>query len=87
MKKKLEELYNSLIASLDNKATGFSGKKLTAFALVICVIIAHIKWIALADFSQLIAVLTCDYAFISVLFGINEYGKKNDRDSNTTDSK
>lgn len=83
----MREFINNILASLNNKSEGYSGKKLTAFALVVCTLAAHIKWITLGDFSQLIPVLTCDYAFISVLFGINEYGKKNDRDSNTTDSK
>lgn len=76
MKQKLVELYESLVASLDNKNTGFSGKKLTAFAIVVCVIIAHVKWIALGNFDQLEMVLGIDYGFIAVLFGINEYGKK-----------
>ena len=83
----MRDFVNNILSSLNNRSEGYSGKKLTAFALVACVLAAHIKWITLGDFSQLIPVLTCDYAFISVLFGINEYGKKNDRDSNTTDSK
>lgn len=45
-------------------------------SLVACVMAAHIKWIALGDFSQLVSVLTVDFGFIAVLFGINEYGKK-----------
>lgn len=72
----MKDFLNKLIGSLDNDKVGFSGKKLTAFAVVICVVAAHVKWIALADFSQLIPVLTCDYAFVCMLFGINEYGKK-----------
>ena len=83
----MKEFLHNILASLNNKSEGYSGKKLTAFALVVCTLAAHIKWITLGDFSQLIPVLTCDYAFISVLFGINEYGKKNDRDINPTDSK
>jgi hypothetical protein len=79
----MKEFFDKLIGSLDNKpGSGFSGKKLTALVLVVCVLAAHIKWITLGDFSQLISVLTCDYAFISVLFGINEYSKnkKNEND-------
>lgn len=75
----MKEFINNILSSLNNKPDGYSGKKLTAFALVVCVLAAHIKWITLGDFSQLIPVLTCDYAFISVLFGINEYGKKQDK--------
>lgn len=72
----MKEFISNLIASFNNKGDGFSSKKLTAFTLVSCVVAAHIKWIALADFSQLVPVLTCDFAFISVLFGINVYDKK-----------
>jgi len=75
----MKEFIHNILASLNNKAEGYSGKKLTAFSLVVCVLVAHIKWITLGDFSQLIPVLTCDYAFISVLFGINEYGKKQEK--------
>jgi hypothetical protein len=73
----MKNILHNLILSLDNKGAGFSGKKLTAMSLVACVMAAHIKWIALGDFSQLVSVLTVDFGFISVLFGINEYGKKN----------
>lgn len=72
----IKEFITNLIRSLDNKMGGFSGKKLTALALVICVVAAHIKWMALGDFSQLVPVLTADFAFISVLFGINVVDKK-----------
>lgn len=72
----MKRIIENLILSLDNRGGGFSGKKLTAFSLVLCVIVAHIKWIALGDFTQLISVLTVDFGFIAVLFGINEYGKK-----------
>lgn len=80
----MKEFISNILGSLNNEKKGFSGKKLTAFSIVACVIAAHIKWICLADFSQLISVLTCDYAFISVLFGINEYGKKQDKNVTTT---
>jgi hypothetical protein len=72
----MKDIFKNFLLSLDNKQQGYSGKKLTAFALVVCVIAIHIKWISLGDFSQLISVLTVDFAFIATLFGINEYGKK-----------
>jgi hypothetical protein len=73
----MKEVLNNLLHSLDNKpTTGYSAKKLTAFAIVICVLAAHIKWITLGNFDQLEMVLTIDYSFVAVLFGINEYGKK-----------
>jgi hypothetical protein len=76
----MKEFISKLIGSLDNKQlSGFSGKKLTALCIVACVLAAHVKWITLGDFKQLEMVLTIDYSFIAVLFGINEYGKVKER--------
>lgn len=72
----MKDFINKLIGSLDNKQDGFSGKKLTAFTVVICVLVAHIKWITLESFEQLEMVLTIDYAFVATLFGINVVDKK-----------
>ena len=72
----MKDILNKLISSLDNTNTGFSGKKLTAFSIVACVLVAHIKWISLDDFKHLEMVLTIDYAFIATLFGINVVDKK-----------
>ena len=73
--KKIQEIWDGFILSLDNQQKGFSGKKLTALCIVVCVIAAHVKWIAMGDFTQLEMVLTIDYAFIATLFGINTYDK------------
>lgn len=74
MKQIISDLYNRFLGSLDTrKETGFSGRKLTAFAIVLCCIAAHIKWITLGDFKQLEMVLTIDYAFVSALFGMTTY--------------
>lgn len=74
MKDIISNLYNKFLGSLDTqKGSGFSGRKLTAFALVICVIAIHIKWISLGNFDQMEMVLTIDYSFIAVLFGLTTY--------------
>lgn len=52
---------------------GFSSRKLTAFILVACIVAAHIKWIAMGDFSQLETVFLIDYGFIAALFGMTTY--------------
>jgi len=72
----MKEFIQNIIGSLNNKSDGFSGKKLTAFTIVACITAAHIKWIMLSDFSQLVPVLSADYAVICVLFGINVVDKK-----------
>ena len=75
MKKLLSELKQGLLGSLSNDTTGFSAKKLTGFVVTICIVVAHIKWLAMKDFSQLTTVLTIDYTFIATLFGINVVDK------------
>ena len=66
----------NLLASFDNKEGGFSGKKLSALAVMICIITAHIKWITTGNFTQLEMVLTIDFTFICTMFGINVVDKK-----------
>lgn len=75
MKKLLFELKTGLLGSFTNAAGGFSSKKLTALAITICVIVAHVKWFNEKDFTQLTTVLTIDYSFIALLFGINVVDK------------
>ena len=75
---KLKEILKNILASFDNDTKGYSSKKLTALTIIILVSIIHIKWITLGDFSQLEMVLTIDFTFIATMFGINEYGKKNE---------
>jgi hypothetical protein len=72
----MKEFIKNIIQSLNNDSSGFSGKKLTAVTIVACIFVAHIKWITLGDFSQLISVLTVDYGFVALLFGINVADKK-----------
>ena len=78
-------IFDRFLGSLDNqKNKGFSGRKMTAFALVCVVVAIHLKWIALGDFSQLIAVLVTDYAFIASLFGMTTYQSMKEHPSTLT---
>lgn len=75
---KIKEIIDRLLNSLDTaQNNGFSGRKLTAFAIVLCCVAAHVKWIMLGNFEQLEMVLTIDYAFISALFGLTTYESVN----------
>ena len=73
----MKDIIGNITNSFNNiEGLGFSGKKSTAFVIVLCCVAAHVKWIMMGDFTQLEMILTIDYAFIATLFGINEYGKK-----------
>lgn len=73
MKKILTDLYEGIKGSLDTTDKGFSGRKMTAFAIVAAIMAAHAKWLALGDLSNLEMVLTIDYGFIAALFGMTTY--------------
>lgn len=71
----MKELINKLMSALDTHSQGFSARKLSAFVIIICCISAHVKWMALGDFSQLTTVLTIDYGFIALCLGLTTYEK------------
>lgn len=79
----MKDIITKLIASFDNTKIGFSSRKLTAFIIVACIVAAHIKWIAMGDFSQLETVFMIDYSFIAALFGMTTYQNLKSKDGNT----
>jgi hypothetical protein len=83
MKDKLNQLWTGIIVGFDNSGNGFSTKKLAAYTVILCIVAAHIKWIMLADFNQLIMVLTADYAFICACFGLNTIQKIKENNNET----
>lgn len=66
-------IIDNILKSFNGQNEGFSSRKLTAFVIIVCVVVAHIKWIMLGDFKQLEMVLTIDYGFIATLFGMTTY--------------
>ncbi len=85
MKKLLTDIYNGIIGSLDTTDKGFSSRKLTGFAIVACVIAAHVKWLTLGDLGNLEMVLTIDYSFIAALFGMTTYSALKSKDNAAKD--
>jgi hypothetical protein len=69
----MKDFINKLISSLDTHTKGFSARKLTAFAVMLCVIAAHVKWLSLGDFAMLGEILLIDYAFVAALLGMTTY--------------
>jgi hypothetical protein len=72
----MKKVLQNIIESFNNGDKGFSSKKLTAFTVMACIVAAHIKWITMGNFAQLEMVLTIDFSFVSVLYGINVTDKK-----------
>lgn len=69
----MKKFIDKIISSLDNHTKGFSARKLTAFAVMLCVIAAHVKWLSLGDFAMLGEILLIDYAFVAALLGMTTY--------------
>ncbi len=86
MKKILSDIYKGIGSSFTNSPDGVSSKKIVAYAVSFCVVMAHEKWWMTKDFSLLPTILTLDFGFILTLFGINVYDKiKNQPDKTNTD--
>jgi len=85
----MKEFMKKISNSFEVKKGVYSSRKLTAFVIVLIVVITHIKWLALGNFNQLETVLTIDYAFIAALFGMTTYhsikNKDNDNDKIESD--
>lgn len=78
----MKDFINKLINSLDTHTKdSFSGRKLTAFAIVLCVVAAHIKWLSLGDFTLMSEIFLIDYSFIAALFGMTTYQNLKSKDT------
>jgi hypothetical protein len=70
----MKKIFNKIIAGLDTHTTdGFSARKMSAFAIIILVIIAHIKWFKSDHWEYLGEVLMLDFGFICVCLGMTTY--------------
>lgn len=87
----MKKFFSDLLDSFKISETGLSSRKLTAFVIVVLVIIIHTKWLMMGNLSQLEMVLTIDYAFISALFGmttftsLKSFGSKDEKSDKTDD--
>lgn len=64
-------------SSWEYTSKGASARKLTAFAIMVCVVFVHFIWMihssSKGDFSLLISVLYADYSFVGLLLGMTTY--------------
>jgi len=67
MKKFIKNIVLDTIRALDNRPGGFSGRKLTAFVTMMCVIYLHIHYV---DQTVIVSVLVYDMLFILLLLGL-----------------
>ena len=85
----MKEIYNKFLGSFDTVTkNSFSARKLTAFTIVVLVIVGHVIWIKnshlKSDFSLLPEILLIDYGMISVCLGLTTFENiklKNEKNS------
>jgi len=54
----MKEFYRNILGSFDNKRdNGFSGRKLTAFTLTVCVVYMHYVWGLNNEFTENILII------------------------------
>ena len=75
----MKDIIRKLVASLDNKDTGFSARKLTAFVMVILVIIIDIKWLNSQQWIYISEILGLHFMFILTLLGLATWQKVQDK--------
>lgn len=75
----MKEIIKKLFSSLDDNTKGLSSRKLSAFAVIICIVISHVFWLRncyqLKDFSDFSMILTINYGFVGALLGLTTYSK------------
>lgn len=70
MRKIISDIYNGVLGSMDNTNKGFSARKVSAFVVIVLVIVTHIKWFKLDKWEYLAEVLFLDFTFILVCLGL-----------------
>jgi hypothetical protein len=70
MKNIISDLYNGIIGSFDNKDSGFSARKVSAFVVICLVVSLHIKWFKSEQWQYIAEILFLDFTFILVCLGL-----------------
>jgi hypothetical protein len=78
----MKDFINKIISALDNHSKGFSARKLSAFVIIIMVVVLHVKWFASDRWEFLGEVLALDFGFISVCLGMTTYEAIKNKEEN-----
>jgi hypothetical protein len=70
----MKTIITKILGALDTHSTGvFSARKLSAFVIICCVIVLHVKWFNSDRWEYLGEVLALDFGFVSVCLGMTTY--------------
>jgi hypothetical protein len=70
---KPKEIFNNLLDSFKNNSNGYSARKISAFTIIVMVVLLHIKWFNSDKWEYVGEILALDFAFISVALGMTTY--------------
>jgi len=84
----MKEIVRKLIGSLDTHTKNvFSARKLSAFVVVLLIIITHVKWFKSDHWEYLEGVIALDYGFISLCLGMTTYEAIKNKQINNEETK
>jgi hypothetical protein len=63
----MKKIWKNWLSSFNDKKSGFSARKLTAFVTVLCIIYIHLRFI---DTTNSVEALLYDMSFVLLLLGI-----------------
>lgn len=67
----MKQLINKILGSLDTHSkNSFSARKLSAFVVMVLVIVLHVKWFKSDKWEYIAEVLALDFTFILVCLGL-----------------
>lgn len=68
--KKIKEILNNILHSLKTDKEGYSARKLSAFIIILMVVILHIKWFNSSRWEYVGEILAFDFTFILTCLGL-----------------
>ena len=81
----MKQLINKLLGSLDTHSkNSFSARKLSAFVVMVLVIVLHVKWFKSDKWEYIAEVLALDFTFILVCLGIATWQSIKEKQNEST---
>jgi hypothetical protein len=75
VKKRINEIFENVLNSLNTKSNGYSARKLTALSTIVMVWVIHVKWLRSQRWEYIGEILLMDLTFILALLGLTTWQK------------
>jgi hypothetical protein len=81
----MKQLINKILGSLDTHSkNSFSARKLSAFVVMVLVIVLHVKWFKSDKWEYIAEVLALDFTFILVCLGLATWQSIKEKQNEST---